>query len=508
MKKKILWIAILVCALACMISLASCKKESDIEDSEPPSVIIDPDNQGDGQGGEEEHVHSYIYVVVTEPTCTEEGERLVLCRECGYSFTEVIPANGHEFVSVRTEPTCTEEGRITYSCTVCGYSYTETIAAVGHQYDAEVVSATCTEDGYIRYVCSVCGDSYTESIAALGHDYKVTGVTASTCTEKGGTVYACSRCGDRFIESTPALGHDYKVTSVVEPTCTEKGKIVYTCSRCGDRFAESTPALGHDYVATSSIEPTCTEAGRIVYTCSRNDGSYSEVIPALGHAFGEWIVTTEPTYHSSGSLERVCERDASHTETVVLPPLGDSAYSYETIEAATSTANGSCSYTISYGGSTFTFYGVIEKTDLSSNGLVFFLENDNTYTVIGYNGEGGSVYIGGTYNGLPIGKIDEYAFRNNSSITQIVIEEVKTIGDYAFMNCSALESVVIGKSVACIGYSAFYRCNSLASVVFADAESWNYYIDDEEEGTLPLASPQANAAYITFAYHDYIWKKG
>lgn len=97
-------------------------------------------------------------------------------------------------VTAQTAPTCTEAGSITYTCAACGDSYTQTVPALGHDYDAVVTAPTCTENGYTTHTCERCGDSYTDTvIAAPGHDY--------TCTKDGDTLtYTCTRCGDAYTE--------------------------------------------------------------------------------------------------------------------------------------------------------------------------------------------------------------------------------------------------------------------------------------------------------------------
>ena len=115
--------------------------------------------------------HSYIETITQEPTCTENGVRTYTC-ECGDSYTETIPATGHNYGDfVVTKPaTCTEDGVKTYTCE-CGDSYTETIPATGHNYGDFVVtkSATCTEDGIKTKTCANCNDKITESIPKTGH---------------------------------------------------------------------------------------------------------------------------------------------------------------------------------------------------------------------------------------------------------------------------------------------------------------------------------------------------
>ena len=144
---------------------------------------------------EASHEHSYEKTGETAPTCTEDGSITYTCTECGDTYTETVPANGHSYTSAVTKPTCTRDGYTTYTCTVCGDSYTaDTTKALGHDYQETVVAATCTEDGTKTYTCTRCGDSYTDStVAALGHDY--------ACTEDGDyLVYTCTRCGDSYTE--------------------------------------------------------------------------------------------------------------------------------------------------------------------------------------------------------------------------------------------------------------------------------------------------------------------
>lgn len=63
------------------------------------------------------------------------------------------------------------------------------------------------------------------------------------------------------------------------------------------------------------------------------------------------------------------------------------------------------------------------------------------------------------------GKLATEAFKNDKSITTIVIPEgVTTIGQYAFHNCTSLESVTIPSTVTKIEDGAFQGCSKLKSV--------------------------------------------
>ncbi len=79
------------------------------------------------------------------PTCDAEGELTYTCADCGKTWTEAVPALGHNYVGTETTaPTCDVAGVMTYACTVCGaVEKTEEIPALGHNY----VDGTCTNCG-------------------------------------------------------------------------------------------------------------------------------------------------------------------------------------------------------------------------------------------------------------------------------------------------------------------------------------------------------------------------
>ena len=65
-------------------------------------------------------------------------------------------------------------------------------------------------------------------------------------------------------------------------------------------------------------------------------------------------------------------------------------------------------------------------------------------------------------------KIGDYAFMGCESLESVVIpSSVTEIGTQAFSSCSSLESVEIPPSVKKIGVNAFAYCTSLASVAFS-----------------------------------------
>ncbi|MCM1237342.1 MAG: hypothetical protein NC489_45330, partial [Ruminococcus flavefaciens] len=298
------------------------------------------------------HVHDYVEVITKKPTCTEEGEKTYTC-DCGDSYMEKIPATGHSFVegecehcgekdpdyhkhsyteAITKQPTCTEKGIKTFTCK-CGDTYTEEIPAKGHDYGDDdkctdcgelkpdhehsytetiIKAATCTESGSKKKTC-ICGDEQTETISALGHDYSSTYTTdkVATCTAEGSKSKHCSRC-DAKIDVTviPMTAHSYNSGTVTKAaTCTEEGEKTYTCSVCKDAKTEIISALGHDYADTYTVdvEATCTTEGSKSKHCARCDAKTDvTAIPMAKHSYDAGTVTKEATCTEEGEKTYAC----------------------------------------------------------------------------------------------------------------------------------------------------------------------------------------------------------
>ena len=183
--------------------------------------------------------------VTKEATCTEEGQKQIICDICHEVVdTQTIAKKAHQpgEWEVEKEATCTEDGTKVQKCTVCQTVVnTETIPALGHTHETEEITkeATCTEAGEKKYTCTRCGEDVTEEIAALGHTYDTAVVTKeATCTEAGEKKYTCTRCGEVVTEEIPALGHNGEWVTVKEATGTEKGLMRNICKVCNSVLEE------------------------------------------------------------------------------------------------------------------------------------------------------------------------------------------------------------------------------------------------------------------------------
>ena len=146
--------------------------------------------------------------------------------------------------SVISDPTCTTDGETSYVCLNCGKTKTEVTKATGHTFDSWAVNdATCTEDGSEYMYCSICGakDKSSETIIpAYGHSNIDWGMSDPSCTSDGYHEYYCERCGTVTTETIPATGHQFDSWYVVvEPTIDNEGVREHSCMICG--MIESEP---------------------------------------------------------------------------------------------------------------------------------------------------------------------------------------------------------------------------------------------------------------------------
>lgn len=138
------------------------------------------DNNGNHNGNTEKpHVHKYNSGVVTKaPTCTDTGIKTYTCVDGDDSYTETIPALGHDYVT-RTETVTTKEA-----------------------WDEDVYEP--------RYICCGCGAQFTNTTDACIHILAVPN----------------DKCGSYYEE-------DVKVNTIHHPAETET-RTYKVCSRCGD----------------------------------------------------------------------------------------------------------------------------------------------------------------------------------------------------------------------------------------------------------------------------------
>ncbi len=268
------------------------------------------------------------WTVVKQSTEDEEGTEKRTCERCGIEESRSIDKLPHSHsyaVENVVEPTCTEQGYSIYVCK-CGDTYKADYKdALGHDWKNWIVvkQPTYFEEGLEIRTCSRCDEEEERSIAKLpvvnshSHSYAVDEIVEPTCTEQGYTVYNC-RCGHTYkADYKDALDHDWNEWTVTkQPTETEEGEEKRTCKRNDAEESRSIDKLphSHSHAVDRVVAPTCTEQGYTVYRCACGDNYQADYTDALNHDWNEWTVTKQPTTTEEGTEKRVCSRGDAEEE--------------------------------------------------------------------------------------------------------------------------------------------------------------------------------------------------
>ena len=311
----------------------------------------------------------YTAEVTKAPTCTTAGVKTYTCKNCGYSYTESIPATGHHYVSGQ--------------CEYCGkaqpstqYLYTATPAA-----GDEVVIYNPANKALMTSTAKVYGGrnelQYITATTA-GDELTFTGTSAAVFTvQTSGTKYAfktsdgkyltCAEAQNLSLETSPASGTNYwtlestgsgswyvkNTTTYYEDYTKHYQYLEYYYAFTtygmgtsgGDAFAmtfyKKVGPCSHDYQITATQAATCTEQGYTTYQCSKCGDVYTEYSSALGHVdenadgrcdrcsalmgecshdWGTGTVTTAATYSAPGVMTYTCGK-CGETKTGEIPAL-------------------------------------------------------------------------------------------------------------------------------------------------------------------------------------------
>ena len=319
--------------------------------------------------------------IITEATCTEEGEKKFTCSICGDEKTEKVSATGHQHTEIRNkkEATCKETG---YSgdtwCKDCGKKILsgQTIAKTeNHSWDAGKVTtkATCTEEGEKTFTCSICGDEKTEKVSATGHQHtEIRNKKEATCKEEGysGDTW-CKDCGKKILSGQAIVkteDHSQNQGEITkEPTCKEEGEKTFTCSICGNTKTEKVSTTDHQHMEIRNQKnPTCKEAGYSGDTycadCGVKISSGKTIAKTKNHNWDGGVITTEPTCTERGEKTFTCTI-CGNTNTKKVNATGHSYGAYKVVKEPTNKRKGLKSKTCSVCGKIV--YEAIPKTNFS-----------------------------------------------------------------------------------------------------------------------------------------------
>jgi len=319
--------------------------------------------------------------IITEATCTEEGEKKFTCSICGDEKTEKVSATGHQHTEIRNkkEATCKETG---YSgdtwCKDCGKKILsgQTIAKTeNHSWDAGKVTtkATCTEEGEKTFTCSICGDEKTEKVSATGHQHtEIRNKKEATCKEEGysGDTW-CKDCGKKILSGQAIAkteDHSWNQGEITkEPTCKEEGEKTFTCSICGNTKTEKVSTTDHQHMEIRNQKnPTCKEAGYSGDTYCADCGvkifSGQTIAKTKNHNWDGGVITTEPTCTERGEKTFTCTI-CGNTNTKKVNATGHRYGAYKVVKEPTNKRKGLKSKTCSVCGKIV--YEAIPKTNFS-----------------------------------------------------------------------------------------------------------------------------------------------
>lgn len=192
--------------------------------------------------------HTYgEWEVVTPSTCTENGVKKHACIHCGFEQTEIIePA--HEWEDSRTvdiAPSCTEQGEDSVHCRNCDERKDiKEISPKGHDWSEwkTLVEPTITSECKACRACNVCGIKEEKALPKLSgkKEWKHDKNKHWHVDDNGNII--------------DADDHEFKWVVDKEPTATEPGIGHYECIACAfekvpEEFGKKNPETGASSLA-------------------------------------------------------------------------------------------------------------------------------------------------------------------------------------------------------------------------------------------------------------------
>ena len=432
---------------------------------------------------------------------------LVGCGSKSNGVEEIEPTDcEHEWFNSETRyPTCTEEGYSRQTCNKCGETTEEKIHALGHSDVIDLaVTPTCTKTGLTEGKhCSRCNEVTLaqEEVPALGHTEVIDKGYAPTCDNSGRTDGKhCSVCNEKLAEQEriePA-GHTEEIIPEIPATCylsgMSEGKYCTVCEM-KTVVPKEIPATGCTYnsenICTTCGDPKPSEGLQFVFDSTTGLAS----VYGIGSCQDTEIVI--PRYFN-GMIVNSIYRDAFSKNVNITKVIIPS-----TLTIIESEAFDDCTSLISVELSE----GLLEIEDgafsdcinLVNISIPNSIENIGAYafrncTSLEYYEYDHATYLGNESNKeLVLIKVDKeyvhglytisqktriiypFAFLGCENLTDISFtENIVSIGDGAFKNCTGLTNVVLPNSLKYISYSGtnigsntgtFKDCSNLVNIV-------------------------------------------
>ncbi len=224
-------------------------------------------------------VHNKEDLILKPATCTSNGIKETVCKDCGeiFGYSSILAGHSWELVE---EPELNKD----YKLAVYGEEDSDTA-------DVRVKTTTCISDGVEVWLCMNCTDADGRKVvekAATGHNFSAAAqVVEPTGKTLGKAVWLCQNPDCEYDAAKDNKG----------ATGSMFGKAIVTVTFvCGEKNVGGTvdgikvpydSTSSHSYTEIENVEPTCTtpglEGGKQCENCGTLDGG--TVVDPIGHKF-------------------------------------------------------------------------------------------------------------------------------------------------------------------------------------------------------------------------------
>lgn len=375
--------------------------------------------------------HDETLITITEPTCTQDGEQILICSICNFEHhVSISPALGHDFSeTIEKAPTCGEPGYETLACSRCGevYEHIEIPATGMHDFGdfhgTLIKEPNCTEDGIMRYTCINCGYEYDHSVEKLGHDFNGQYTSDSVYHWK-----ICSRCGEvstKEAHVSDGIYHTniechYNICTICEAAFNEN-------EHDFDNFGDC-QKCGHEYPIKYIIDQDLSE---VTVTGASEDWGGELTIPSMIKGYP--VTSLYNPVRENGEVSPLTGLKNYTSLTMPSSVTRIGAHAFDNTDGKVGLTSIDLSNNLTEIGS-----GAFQNSSISSILLPEYLE-----------------------------QLGSFAF-NGSALTQIIVPaRVTSIKEYTFASCLSLGSAAFSSGLTDFGPLVFYYCQNLKYVTFS-----------------------------------------
>ena len=507
---KLSKIAMLLCIGILIFTLAAC--EGMIPGISTPGGD-NPTDSTDPTSGDGPHDHVFTEIIIKEATCTEDGQKDLVCDICGYTEGYPILA-GHKYEQIPDKaPNCTTTGWQNYDkCTVCGEDfYTELeINPNLHDFDTAGICTRCGKDAYegIKFSLSDNRKYYVVSgvenlsineirIPAQYKELDVKAIGYNAFWECQSTKIVLP--DTITIIDSNAFSSCYNLTELVLPEgVTTIGSCAF--SGCSSLIELNIPAsvteiggeafYGCGSLTTIHIPDGVTSLGDRMFAGCENliSITFGKGVKELGRfvfenctALKDFIVNKEnPYFKANGGA--LYSKDGT---VLYAYGLGNTAASFTVPAGVKTIARNAFAYnealtsvTLPEGLTHIEEYAFSSCTNLATINLPETLE---------YIGDSALQY-------LPL-------------TTVVIPDNVTYLGASNFYQNNHLTSLTIGVGVIEIGGQVVGGCSNLTELIFKDPNNWHVEMKSVDLTAAELSGSASAIQYLRDTYYENNWEK-